>query len=325
MGNADIDIAGLKSGRHKVIAVLGPTASGKSALAIALAERHGGEIVSCDSTAIYRGFDIGTDKVSPADQKGIPHHLVDVADPTDDYTAARYAKDATAVIRSILARGRVPIIAGGTGFYFRALTRGLFPGPGRDDALRARLNAIAERRGVAALWRLVRRVDAESARRIQPRDRVRLVRALEVYFLTGRPLTAHFADTVAPLDFCDVHAIGLRIPAALTAERVARRVGEQFARGLMDEVRALLASGVPERAHPFGGLVYRQALELLHGVRDEAATRALIVQENRRYARRQLIWFRKEPTLNWFDGPGESRAVLARVEDGLREAGQGRS
>jgi tRNA dimethylallyltransferase len=311
--------------RPLVLAVLGPTAAGKSALALALAERHGGEIVSCDSTAVYRGFDIGTDKVPLAEQRGIPQHLVDVADPTDEYTAARYAREATAVIRQIISRGRVPIIAGGTGFYFRALTRGLFPGPGRDDALRARLNAIAERRGVQWLWRMVRRVDAESARRIQPRDRVRLVRALEVYFLTGRSLTAHFAETVAPLAFCDVHAIGLKIPAALTAERVARRVDEQFARGLMDEVRALLARGVPEDAHPFGGLVYRQALESLRGVRDELATRALIVQENRRYARRQLIWFRKEPTLKWFDGPGESPAVLGRVEDALREAGQSRS
>jgi tRNA dimethylallyltransferase len=310
--------------RAVVLAVLGPTASGKSALALALADRLGGEIVSCDSTAVYRGFDIGTDKVPRAEQRGIPHHLVDVADPTEEYTAARYAKDATTVIRGIIARERVPILVGGTGFYFRALTRGLFPGPGRDQPLRARLNAIADRRGIEWLWRMVRRVDPESARRIQPRDRVRLVRALEVYFLTGRPLTAHFADTVAPLDFCDVHGIGLRIPAALTAERVARRVDEQFARGLMDEVRALLASGVPEDAHPFGGLVYRQALELLHGVRDEPATRALIVQENSRYARRQLIWFRKEPTLKWFDGPGESRAVLARVEDALREAGQSR-
>ena len=311
--------------RPVVLAVLGPTASGKSALALALAERLVGEIVSCDSTAVYRGFDIGTDKVPFAEQRGIAHHLVDVADPTEEYTAARYAKDATSIIREILARGRVPIIAGGTGFYYRALTRGLFPGPGRDAALRARLNAIADRRGVERLWRMVRRVDPDSARRIQPRDRVRLVRALEVYFLTGRPLTAHFAGTVAPLAFCDVDAIGLRIPAALTAERVARRVDEQFARGLMDEVRALLASGVPANAHPFGGLVYRQALELLRGVRDEAATRALIVQENRRYARRQLIWFRKEPNLRWFDGPGESRAVLARVEEALREAGQSRS
>jgi tRNA dimethylallyltransferase len=134
-----------------------------------------------------------------------------------------------------------------------------------------------------------------------------------VYFLTGRALTSHFAETIAPLDFCRVVAVGLRIPAALTAERVARRVDQQFRRGLMDEIRGLLARGIPESAHPFGGLVYRQALDLLHGVRDEPATRALIVQENRRYARRQLIWFRKEPNLEWFDGPGEAADVQARV------------
>ena len=298
------------------IAILGPTASGKSALGLALAERLGGEIVACDSTAVYRGFDIGTDKVPVEEQRGIPHHLVDVADPTESYTAARYAQDASAVIADILQRGRVPIIVGGSGFYYRALTRGLFPGPGRDTELRARLNASADRRGVEWLWRMVRRVDPESARRIQPRDRMRLVRALEVYFLTGRNLTSHFAQTRAPLDV-PITAFGLRLPAALTAERVARRVDQQFARGLMDEVRAQLSRGVPPTAHPFSGLVYRQALELLNGVRDEAATRALIVQENRRYARRQLIWFRKEPNLRWVDGPGESGDVLERVQHAL--------
>jgi tRNA dimethylallyltransferase len=298
------------------IAILGPTASGKSALGLALAERLGGEIVACDSTAVYRGFDIGTDKVPVEDQRGIPHHLVDVAEPTESYDAARYARDASAVIADILRRGRVPIVVGGSGFYYRALTRGLFPGPGRDTELRARLNASADRRGVEWLWRMVRRVDPESARRIQPRDRMRLVRALEVYFLTGRNLTSHFAETRAPLDM-PITAFGLRLPAALTAERVARRVDEQFARGVMDEVRALLSRGVSPTAHPFSGLVYRQALELLNGVRDEAATRALIVQENRRYARRQLIWFRKEPNLRWVDGPGESGDVLERVQHAL--------
>jgi tRNA dimethylallyltransferase len=298
------------------IAILGPTASGKSALGLALAERLGGEIVACDSTAVYRGFDIGTDKVPVEEQRGIPHHLVDLADPTDSYDAARYARDAAAVIADIVRRGRVPIIVGGSGFYYRALTRGLFPGPGRDTELRARLNASADRRGIEWLWRIVRRVDPESARRIQPRDGMRLVRALEVYFLTGRNLTSHFAQTRAPLDM-PITAFGLRLPAALTAERVARRVDQQFARGLMDEVRALLSRGVPPSAHPFGGLVYRQALELLNGVRDEAATRALIVQENRRYARRQLIWFRKEPNLRWVDGPGESGDVLERVQHAL--------
>jgi len=296
-----------------VVAVLGPTATGKSALALALAERQAGEIINCDSTAVYRGFDIGTDKIADADRRGIPHHLIDIADPTDDYTAAQYARDAAAAIRDIHSRGRLPILAGGTGFYFRALTRGLFPGPGRDEVLRRRLESMAERRDVTWLHRLLRRVDPESARRIQPRDQKRLVRALEVFFLTGRPLTAHFADTRSEISDMDVLAVALRLPAQEISERVTRRVDEQFARGLLNEIRALLARGVPETARPFGGLVYRQALEYLRGVRDEPATRALIAQENRRYARRQLIWFRKEPNLSWFDGPGESATTIESV------------
>jgi tRNA dimethylallyltransferase len=216
-------------------------------------------------------------------------------------------------VRDIHARGRLPILAGGTGFYYRALTRGLFPGPGKNAALRRRLESIAERRGVTFLHRMLERVDAGSATRIQPRDLKRLVRALEVYFLTGIPMTDHFAGTVSPLPDVEVVAIGLRLPAAETSARVTRRVDEQFERGLLDEIRTLLARGIPETARPFGGLVYRQALEHLHGVRDEAATRALIAQENRRYARRQLIWFRKEPNLVWFEGPGESPSTIAAV------------
>ncbi len=299
--------------RRPLVAILGATATGKSALALALAERLNGEIINCDSTAVYRGFDIGTDKISQADRRGIPHHLIDIVEPTDEYTAAQFARDAAPIVRDIHARGRLPILAGGTGFYYRALTRGLFPGPGKDAALRRRLESIAERRSVTYLHRMLKRVDPDSAARIQPRDLKRLVRALEVYFLTGRPLTAHFADTTSPLPDVQVIAIGLRLPAAQIAERVTRRVDEQFARGLLDEMRALLDSGIPESARPFGGLVYRQALEHLRGVRDEAATRALIAQENRRYARRQLIWFRKEPNLMWFDGPGESAATIAAV------------
>ena len=305
------------SAKPLVLAVLGPTASGKSALGLTLAERIGGEILNCDSTAVYRGFDIGTDKVSVDEQRGIPHHLIDIADPTDVYTAAQYARDANRVIREAHARGRVPILVGGTGFYYRALTRGLFPGPGADEALRGRLDRIADRRGPERLHRLLRRVDPDSADRIMVRDRKRLVRALEVYLSTGRPLTAHFADTRSPVADCEVVAVALKIPAELTAERVALRVERQFARGIVDEVKHLLASGVPAEARPFGGLVYRQVMEMLRGVRDEPATRALIVQENRRYARRQLIWFRKEPNLIWFDGPGELPDTLHRVQEAL--------
>jgi tRNA dimethylallyltransferase len=306
-----------------VVAVLGATATGKSALALALAQRYGGEIVNCDSTAVYRGFDIGTDKIPVSERRAIPHHLIDIADPTDEYTAAQYGRDAASAIRSIHASGRLPILAGGTGFYYRALTRGLFPGPSRDPALRRRLESIAERRGVSRLHRILRRVDPESAVRIQPRDLKRMVRALEVYFLTGRALTKHFADTRSPIPDVDILAFAVRLPAPLISERVTRRVDQQFERGLLGEVRTLLDRGIPETARPFGGLVYRQALEHLHGVRDEAATRALIAMENRRYARRQLIWFRKEPNLNWLDGPGESPATSAAacraLDDRLQE------
>ncbi|MGE5362075.1 MAG: tRNA (adenosine(37)-N6)-dimethylallyltransferase MiaA [Bacteroidales bacterium] len=293
--------------------MLGQTATGKSSLALTLAERYDGEIINCDSTAVYRGFDIGTDKVPDAARRGIPHHLIDIVEPTEPYTAAQYARDASRLVAEIHARGRLPIIAGGTGFYYRALTRGLFPGPGRDDALRRRLRATAVRRGVEWLHRMLRRIDVASAERIQPRDEVRLVRALEVYFLTGRSLTAHFADTVSPLEGWQVVAIALTMPVEELVPRLAHRVKQQFERGLLDEVRSLLARGVPETAHPFGGLVYRQALEYLHGVRDEAATRDLIVQENRRYARRQLIWFRKEPNLMWFRGAGEFAGTVELV------------
>ncbi len=314
---ATFELARRQPGKPLVVAILGPTATGKSALALALAERFDGEIVNCDSTAVYRGFDIGTDKVPLPQRRGIQHHLIDVAEPTEVYTAARYAEDASRAIQEILNRRRLPLVVGGTGLYYRALTRGLFPGPAAVPALRARLERVAERRGVGFLHRMVQRVDPASGARILGRDRKRLVRALEVYFLTGRPLSAHFAETVSPTDFSEVVPIGLRIPAALTSARVTGRVHAQFERGLLDEIRGLLARGVPGTARPFGGLVYRQAMELLQGVRDEAATRALIAQENRRYARRQLIWFRKEPNLVWLDGPGEGPAVIERAAQAL--------
>lgn len=303
-----------------LLAIVGPTATGKSALAIRLAERLRGEIVSCDSTAVYRGLDIGTDKPSAADRARVPHHLIDVVDPDDVYSAARFAADASAAIHDIVARGGTPILAGGTGFYFRALVRGLFPGPARNDALRARLDRVAERRGVGALYRWVNRVDPESARRIQPRDQKRLVRALEVYLTTGQALTAHFARTATPLGDLPIRAVGLEIPRDLLRERVTRRVDDQFARGVVAEVTRLLDAGLSRRAHALSGLVYRQILEMLTGVRNETATRALIVQENMRYARRQVMWFRKEPAVRWVDAAADPESLFARVCEALEVA-----
>jgi tRNA dimethylallyltransferase len=288
-----------------VAAILGPTASGKSALGLALAQRFGGEIISCDSTAVYRGFEIGTDKVPLAEQQGVPHHLVDMVDPVCEYTAADYARDAMRAILDIRRRGRLPILVGGTGLYYRALVRGLFPGPARDPAIRARLERIATRRGVERLHQWLARVDPPSGRRIQSRDLVRIVRALEVYLKSGRPLTQHFADTRAPLDGWSVIGLAVAPSWADLTDRIARRVDIQFARGIVDEVRQALARGVPATSRPFTGYVYRRVLEHVRGERDEAATRALIVTENRHYARRQLIWFRKEPNLVWIYRAGE--------------------
>jgi tRNA dimethylallyltransferase len=303
----------------RLVAIVGPTATGKSALGISLARRFGGEIVSCDSTAVYRGFDIGTDKVPLSDQQGVPHHLVDVVDPTEEYSAARYAREAAAVIREITARGRLPILVGGTGFYYRALTRGLFEGPSRDEGLRRRLERIAARRGPEGLHGWLAKVDPASAVRIKSADVKRVVRALEVWILTGRPLTEHFAATASPLPEYEVTAVALQIPADQTAARVAARVDKQFASGLLDEIRALLARGIPETALPFTGLVYRQALEHLHGVRSETDTRELIVRENRKYSRRQLIWFRKEPNLRWIHAAGEREETQDAVATLVRD------
>jgi tRNA dimethylallyltransferase len=302
-----------------LLAVVGPTATGKSALGIVLATAFDGEIISCDSTAVYRGVDIGTDKVPPAERRGIPHHLIDVVEPTETYSAARFATDAARVMEDIVARGKRPILVGGTGFYYRALVRGLFPGPARDEALRARLDRVADGRGVEALHRWIARVDADSARRIQPRDRKRLVRALEVYLLTGRPLSAHFDETRSPIADWPVLTLGLNAPRPVLLDRVTRRVDAQLAAGVVAEVDGLLARGVTAGAHALSGLVYRQVLDMRRGIRGLAETRALIIQENMRYARRQLIWFRHEPGVIWLPGAedparaeGEAIAAVER-------------
>ncbi len=304
---------------NRLLAVVGPTASGKSALGVALATRFDGEVLACDSTAVYRGIDIGTDKVPVAEQRGVPHHLVDMVEPTDVYSAARYGHDAAAVAREVVGRGRLPMLVGGTGFYYRALVRGLFPGPARDVALRARLDRVAAHKGPECLHRWLSRVDPASAERIQPRDQMRLVRALEVYLLTRTPLTAHFAATTSPIADFDVLTIGVRLPRPALLERVSRRVDQQFQSGVVDEVERLLAAGVPPAAHAFSGLVYRQVMEMRAGVRDLPATRDLIIRENMRYARRQLMWFRREADVHWIDLPGETQEA-ADIASGIVEA-----
>ena len=280
------------------------------ALGIALAERFGGEIINCDSTAVYRGFDIGTDKVPLAERRGIPHHLIDIADPTEEYTAALCARRRR-VIDDIHARGKLPILVGGTGFYYRALTRGLFPGPGRTPALRAASSRSPATPGRRALAHGAARRSG-SAARIQPRDRSGWFVRSRCISRPGKPLTAHFADTVSPLAPDVRGARGARMDAAWLADRLAARVDAQFAPGMVDEIRGCWQPACRRRAS-----VRRPGLSAGHGlprgVRDRAATRELIVRENRGYARRQLIWFREEPNLVWFDGPGTNAEVQDSV------------
>lgn len=298
----------------RLIALAGPTASGKSALALRLAAAGNGEIVSCDSLQVYRGLDIGSAKPSRADRAAVPHHLIDVVDPDQDFSAADYAARARAAIADIHARGRTPIVAGGTGLYLRALLHGLFEGPARDEGLRRRLEAIADRRGDARLHRLLARVDPESAARIEPRDRVRVVRALEVYRATGRPIGEHHRAGSGALAGFAARVIVLDPGRDALRAAVEARTGAMLEGGLLEETRALL-----ERypgARPLDAIGYRQAAAVVRGASDVAKARRDIVVETMRYAKRQRTWFRHQQEADWCADPRAAFDLASRWLDG---------
>jgi len=295
-----------------LIAVLGPTGAGKSALALAIAETIDGEIVNCDSLQIYRGFDIGAAKLPPAERRGIPHHWIDVASPTDWVSAGDYARGARATIMEVLKRERVPVVVGGTGFYMRALFEGLFQGPARDPALRRRLaHAEARRRGV--LHRLLRRLDPASSARIHPRDVNKLIRAVEVCWLARRPMSELFRSGRDPLTGFRILKLGLDPPRLLLYERINRRTETMFQQGLVDEVRSLLAAGVPETARPLAAIGYLQALQYLRGETSLPEAIAAAQQATRRYAKRQWTWFRKEKDVIWLSGFGDDPEIQQKA------------
>jgi tRNA dimethylallyltransferase len=300
-----------------LLVVLGPTAVGKSRVAVDLALRFGGEIISGDSIQVYRGFDIGTDKPSLDARRGVPHHLIDIVEPEVQFTAADFVREALAAARGIASRGRLPIVAGGTGLYIKALVDGLFPGPGRDPAVRAALEAEAQDAGLDILFRRLESVDPEYARKIRGRDRVRIIRALEVTMTTGRPISQHFQDTRSPVMGRTVLRLGLRLEREALCRRIEDRVERMFVRGLIDEVRGLLEKGVPESGPPFRALGYIHVLRHLRGEigRDEAV--ALTKTDTRQYAKRQMTWFRKMAGVVWFspeDGPGLEHYVQNQLQ-----------
>ena len=304
-----------------VVILLGPTGSGKTALSLALAERFGGEIVSCDSVAVYRGMEVGTAKPTREERARVPHHLIDVAEPDEPFTAGEYSRRARAALREIAARERLPIVTGGTGLYLRALTEGLFAGPERREDLRARLRRSAGRHGSAWLHRVLQKLDAATAERIHANDTAKLIRAIEVCVAARRPMSEVMGRD--PLAGFRLLRIGLNPPRAAPSreglyDRLNQRCAAMFAAGLVEETRGLLERYGPVKA--LDSLGYRQARGVLDGSLsvDEAVKAAQ--QGHRNYAKRQMTWFRREPEVRWIEGFGDEAETASEAVNLVKRA-----
>jgi tRNA dimethylallyltransferase len=294
------------------VLLLGPTGSGKTALSLALGERFGGEIVSCDSVAVYRGMDLGTAKPTIEERARLPHHLIDVTDPDQPFTAGEYSRQARAALREIAALGRLPIVTGGTGLYLRALTEGLFAGPERQQELRLRLQQSRKQHGEAWLHRMLQRLDPASATRIHANDAAKLIRAIEVCLAARKPLSHVLSNQVLardPLTGFRLLRIGLNPPRQALYDRLNRRAAEMFAAGIVDETHGLLERYGQVRA--LDSLGYRQGLAVLAGTLSVEEAIAAAQQGHRNYAKRQMTWFRREPEVHWIAGFGNEPEVLS--------------
>ncbi len=307
--------------KNPIFAIVGPTASGKTALGVKLALRAGGEIINCDSVQIYKEIQIATAKPSIDECRGVPHHLVDYVDPNINYTAADWAKDASEKISDIESRGNVPILVGGTGFYLRTLMHPLFESPKTDERLRTRLRRIKEKRGAEFLHRLLQNVDAESAARLFPRDYVRVMRALEVYYQTGEKLSQQQPNRADPPEFAArIKLFVLNPSRELLYPRINRRTEEHFRNGLVDEVKHLRAHGVKDSTNALGSHGYRRVCEYLRGERSLESAIEQTKQDVRNYAKRQLTWFRRERSVQWLEGFGDDPGVWEQLKDLISEA-----
>jgi tRNA dimethylallyltransferase len=300
-----------------LVAIVGPTGSGKSALALDLASRFQGEIVNCDSIQIYRYFDIGAAKVPEEERRGIPHHMIGVANPDEVFTAGDFARVARPILHEIFGRGSLPFVTGGTGFYLRALIEGLAAGPGRDDALRAALQTREARRSGCA-HRLLRRLDRLTALRIHPNDLPKVIRALEICLSARRSATEVFAEGRDALGGFRVLKIGIFPDREKLYERLASRMEAMFAGGLIEEAASILARGYSVDCKPFASIGYKQALQSIKGELSAKDALFYATRETRRYAKRQMTWFRQEPGLEAVSGFGDDPEIAARVEQRVR-------
>jgi tRNA dimethylallyltransferase len=307
----------LESEENNLVIILGPTGVGKSATAIKLGKLFDGEIINCDSMQVYRGFDIGTDKSLPEKRESIPHHLIDIADATNQFTAAEFVKLALKASKEILSRQHLPIIAGGTGLYIKAFLDGLFPEERKDLSVRKKLEEEAQEKGLEFLRERLMEADPTYARKIGKNDRIRIIRALEVYTTTKKPLSAHFLDTSSPAQDFFIIKIGLKLERSVLYKKIEDRVDEMFDKGIVEETQNLLKQGVQENSPPFRALGYKQVLKYLRGdiTLQEAVEQTK--KETRHYAKRQMTWFRKMKGIQWYS-PDDFRSISQYVKNNMR-------
>lgn len=298
-----------RTDKHPLVVIVGPTGSGKSDLGIHLAKKLGGEIIGCDASQIYRGLDIGTAKVPPKERQGIPHHLIDIVNPDQRFSAGDYMRLGREKLAEVSAQGNVPIVVGGTGLYLRALLEGLFEESPRDPDIRARLSRIARKKGVPFLHRLLEKVDPSSAAGIPPNDRLRTTRALEIYFVSGKPRTEHFKGPHSKLTGYNVVKLGLNPSRSYLYERINRRTEIIFESGFVAEVLTLLEQGCPRDATSLKAIGYHRVLSHLYGKLSLERAIELTKQDTRRYAKRQMTWFRKEKDVHWLSGFGDQNSI----------------
>ena len=297
-----------------LVVVLGPTGSGKTALSLVLAEQFGGEIVNCDSVALYRELDIGTAKPTAQERSRVPHHLLDVAQPTRQLTAGEYARIGRDALTQIAGRGKLPIVVGGTGLYIRALLEGLFPGPQRSEELRGRLRTRAQKHGSPYLHRLLQRLDRAAAAAIHPNDAPKLIRAIEVCLAARQQMTELWKRGRDPLRGFTVIRLGLDPERKQLYDRINRRAEQMFQAGLVEETARLIEK-YGENAWPLSSTGYKQAAQLLRGEIDRQQALSAAQQAHRNYAKRQMTWFRREPDVQWLRGLGDDRDIQQQAAE----------